>query len=134
MANRMYQPGAGFLEVGVVTLYAKATIGGAGAITMVSANSKGIFSIVRNSAGQYKVTLSDSYPTLLFASCQLLDTADSDPSSIGVLNRVKSEAVSNATPTVTFQFYASDDGAVADPASGAALLFRIDLRNSSVTG
>jgi hypothetical protein len=70
----------------------------------------------------------------LFAQTSLLDTADSDPSSVGVFTRVKSQAVSSATPTVVLQCFAADDGVAANAASGAVIYFKFDLRNSNVTG
>lgn len=132
MANRAFHPPRGHLEIGVVTLFAKATIGASGAPTLVASASKGVASITRNSAGQYALLLSDLYPAMLWATARLMNTADSDPSTVGVENRLVSETVSSTTPTVTYQWYASDDGADTDPANGATLYFQITLRNSSV--
>lgn len=132
MANRSYHKPMGSLHVGVCTLWAKATIGATGAPTLVAAGSKGVASIVRSDVGKYTLTLSDSYHALLGATVTLLDDTDSDPTSVGCLHRLFSEAVSNATPTLVVQFFASDDGAAADPADGATVYVEIKLRNSSV--
>ncbi len=131
MANRSYHRIAGALELESVMLWAQVTIGGTGAPTL--SRGKGIASVTRNSAGQYKLTLQDAYVLLLDAHVTILDTNSSDPSSVGCLGRVKSQDVANVTaPTVTMQMFASDDGAAADPASGAVLLIKLELKNSSV--
>lgn len=132
MANRSFHPSMGYLEIGVVSLWAKVTVGATGAPTLVTASSKGVASIVRDSAGKYTITLSDRYKALLGATVTLLDDTNSDPATVGVHSRLYSEAVDNATPTVVVQWVAGDDGAAADPADGATFYVRFDLRNSSV--
>lgn len=131
MADRSWLPYAGTLEVDVVELFCDITIGATGAVS--SASGKGITSVARSSAGQYLVTLSDRYNKLMWAHAALLDTADSDPSTVGVFTRIKSESVNSTAHTVTFQCFTGDDGAAADPASGAVLKLCIKLRNSSVS-
>lgn len=132
MANRSFHQPMGNLEVGVCKLWAKVTVGATGAPTLVAAASKGIASIVRNSAGNYTITLSDRYKAFLGGQVTLLDDTDSDPSSVGCLARFISETVDNATPTTLIQWFASDDGAATDPANGATFYVVLDLRNSSV--
>lgn len=130
MADRMWLPPAGGLECDIVELYGTITIGATGAVS--ASSGKGTLSVTRNSAGQYAVRLTDTYSGFLWANAVVLNTADSDPSSVGVTNRVRSQTVTSTTPTVTFQFYATDDGAVADPASGAVIYYSLKLKNSSV--
>lgn len=131
MANRMWLPHAGCLEVDVVTLFCKITIGASGAVS--ASSGKGIASVARSSAGKYLVTLSDQYNSLLGFSLGQLHSTDSDPATVGVHMRLDAEAVNNATPTVTVQCFAGDDGADADPASGAIIYVTLQLRNSSVS-
>jgi hypothetical protein len=121
----------GCLENDVVSLYGSVTFGSTGAVA--SSTGKGITSVTRNSAGKYTVLLQDTYNAFLWADCKILNATLSDPSSVGVFADLFSQAVATTTPTVVFQFVATDDGAAADPASGAVAYFKIDLRNSSAT-
>lgn len=132
MADRMFHSTHRALETEVVHLYAKVTIGATGAPTLVSASSKGIASVARNSAGEYKITLSDKYTSLLWGNVNLLTTTGSDPATVGVVGRLEADQVSAATPYVQVQFFAMDDGAAADPASGATVLVKLELKNSTV--
>jgi hypothetical protein len=130
MANRMFHPNGGALEQRVVTLYGTATIGASGAVS--ASTGKGIATIVRTSAGKYTVTLSDSYNSLMYGDCKLLHSTLSDPNTVGIYANLFSTAVTGATPTVVFQFQNVTDGAAADPASGAVIYFKFDLKNSTV--
>lgn len=131
MANRMFQQPAGSLEVGCVTLYGTITIGSTGAVS--ASTGKGITSVTRNSAGKYTVLLNDTYNSLLFADAKILHSTLSDASTVGIYANIFSQAVATAAaPTVIFQFVALDDGAAADPASGAVIYYKIEVKNSSV--
>lgn len=132
MANRSFHPPAGNLELDVVNLFGTITVGASGAVT--TGVGKGIASVVKESAaGQYTITLSDTYNTLLMANFMLLDGTDESPATVGTHMRLNSQAVSNATPTLVLQCYAGDDGADANPADGAVIYFQVVLRNSSVS-
>ena len=132
MANRSFHKPLGSLEIDTVALYATATIGASGAVSSYS--GKGVTSVTRDSTGQYKVNLSDSYNAILWADVQTKHTTGSDPATVGVHGRWEDEDVDHSTaPYVQFQMFAGDDGAAADPASGAVLYFKIELRNSSVS-
>lgn len=131
MADRRFQLPEGNLEARVVELYVNLVVGASGAVT--SGSGKGIVSVVKESAaGQYTVTLEDKYNSLLSVSSMLVATADSDPSTVGTTMRLLSEAVGAATPTVVLQFATSDDGAKANPASGARILVCLKLKNSTI--
>ena len=131
MANRTFRQPLGCLEVDVVSLYGSITFGSSGAVD--SSTGKGITSVTRNSAGKYTILLDGSYPSFLWAEAKILNSALSDPTTVGIFANLFSQAVSSTTPTVVMQFVAMDDGAAADPASGAVCYFKIDLRNSSVS-
>lgn len=132
MANHTFRQPLGCLEVDVVNLYGSITFGATGAVA--SSTGKGVTSVTRNSAGKYTVLLDGSYNAFLWADAKIMNSTLSDPSSVGVFADLFSQAVSSSTtPTVVFQFVATDDGAAADPASGAVCYFRIDCRNSSVS-
>lgn len=131
--NRSFHRFLGCLEIDVISLFGNAAIGATGACTLDTTNSKGISTIVRNSAGKYTVTLTEPVQKFLWADGIILDSAADDPTSAGVLVRIFSQAVTNTTtPTVVFQFYKASDGTAVDPASGAIFYFKMELRNSSV--
>lgn len=133
MANRSFYPPKGALEIDVVSLYAEITIGASGAATLTS--GKGIASVTKETpAGQYTLALSDNYHKLLWADAVVLDDTDSNPTTVGVVARILSEDVDNATaPEIVFQFYNFTDGSAANPANGAKVYVKIELRNSSVS-
>lgn len=112
-----------------VRLYCHVTFGASGAPTLDSATSKGIASIVRNSAGKYTITLSDSYNKMMGMDiCQLSGTS----AQAAPLVTLVSQAVSNATPTVVIQYRAIDNTTATDPASGEEAFIELALGNSSV--
>ena len=133
MASRLFYPAEGALEARVVDLFCSITIGGTG--TVSSFDGLGFADVTKESAdGQYTLELQDSYPALLAATMTLLDDTDSNPASVGCLMRVQSEDVdaSGGTPEIVIQAFTSDDGADANPASGAVLLVHLKLRNSTL--
>lgn len=131
MADRSWLPHGGTLEVEVKELYCSITVGSSGAVS--ASSGRGVSSVTKEStAGQYTIKLSDRYNALLGADVTLLDTADSDPTTVATMGRLKSEAVNNSTPTVVIQGYNVTDGSAANFASGAKLLVRLAVRNSSV--
>ena len=76
--------------------------------------------------------MQDAYNALLYEDLNTLHSTDSAASTVGIGSRINAASVTT-DKTVTFQMYALDDGADANPASGAVLYFQIVLRNSSVT-
>jgi hypothetical protein len=133
MANRAFHQPQGHLEINVVSLFGAFTLGASGAVA--SSTGKGIASVTKETeAGRYTIALSDTYNGLLFADAKLLHATLSDPTTVGIFANLLSQQVGHATaPGLVFQFVATDDGAAANPASGAVVYFRIDLRNSSVS-
>ncbi len=106
-------------------LYLKATIGAAGAPTIVAASSVGIDSISRSSAGTYLVTLNKKYQALRMAkSCFIAAGGAAAPDlAVGV------DAVASAgTLTVITQ----SGGSNTDPAPGEIMLLEFMLKDSSV--
>lgn len=127
MANRLFNQFGATLEKGVVTLFGDVTIGATGAPTLVAANSKGIKSIVRNSAGDYTITLQDTYNKFLslWVGFQKA-TAAAAPNQT-----VKAKSL-NATGGATIEFVLYNNaGAATDPASGEELFIEICVGNSS---
>ena len=126
MASRLFQFRYSY-ERDVCEIMAKITIGASGAPTLTQA--KGIVSMVRNSAGNYTLTLKDNY--YLFLSAEANFISGSSAPAAPFLN-VVSEQVSNATsPQVVLQFRNLAAAAATDPASGEVVLLRLVLRSAS---
>ena len=137
MADRRWLPELGSLEVGVVDLFAKLTIGTSGSISASGgeAEGKGFASFTKEStAGQYTLTLSDTYNSLLWCGATLMDDTDSNSASVATEIRFQSEDVDGGSgdPCVVIQGYNADDGADDDFASGAVVYVHLKLKNSSV--
>lgn len=131
MANRMYYPPQGSLNVNVVKLYGKFTIGSSGAVA--SSSCKG-FAVTEQAAetGRYLVTLEDSYNYFLGCHVTVEVAADSAiGSSAGFIPSVRNVSVNDSTPTFDIQF-SDAAGADADPTSGFVVYLEIALQNSSV--
>lgn len=128
MANRRFLPPLGALEVDVVELFCKVSIGAAGAVSSFS--GKGISSVTRLSTGRYQVTLSDRYNSLLFASAIAHDP-DISGSNKGVTPRLYAVNVNTTTPNIVIQMVESAD-TPRDPFDGTTLYVTAKLRNSSV--
>lgn len=127
MANRFFNQFAYSLEKAKCFLFLKAAIGATGAVTIDAANSKGITSITRNSAGRYTVVLQDTYVSLLGFKATIIESA-ATPTVAGVA--VVSETVATAaTKNVVFQCIAAAGTAV-DPASGSTMKLTFELSNS----
>lgn len=134
MANRFFNNMFYSLEKAPVVLFAKVAIGATGAPTLSAANSKGVASISRTSAGLYVITLQDAYVRLL--NCHAVRTLASGLPAAPAFN-VVSNTVSS-TKTITVQFggaTASGDTTLVatDPSNGSTLDFVIWLSNSSAT-
>lgn len=129
MANRRFRSQFRFgMEAMVVELFANISIGAAGAPTLNQSASKGVASVVRNSAGQYTITLQDKYNSLLHMNV-LQDSGTSAPAAPFVV--LEAENVSSAK-TLVIQCRAVDNSTATDPANGESMLVKITLSNSSV--
>lgn len=114
------------LESSIVDIYAKVAIGAAGAPTLNTAQSKGVSSIVRNSAGRYTITFQDSYVRTMAAKGSfIVATTPASPN----MSIVSDNIATLATPTVVVQF--STGGVATDPASGETALLQFSFKNSS---
>lgn len=107
----------------MIDLYCKVAIGSTGAPTLVTGSRKGIASIVRNSAGNYTVTLSDVYNRILGANFNFVASAGPAAPLVSVV----SETVSGSK-TVIIQC-ADIAGDATDPASGEVMLINLALAN-----
>lgn len=127
--NRMFTQFRYALEKKPVDLYAKFSVGAAGAATLVSAASKGIVSVARTAnAGEYLVTLADKYVDL-YAVLPTVTFASGSPAS-GAAFVIRSQDVAGAK-TVTVQFL-NGSFAATDLASGCVVTLKLELKGSTV--
>jgi hypothetical protein len=127
MANRQFRQFQYTLENKVVHLFAKVTIGGSGAPTLSTADSRGIASVSRSSAGLYVITMQDAYQKL-FCINTIYILASGAPA---VVTTPVVRAVSPlSAKTVTVGFL-NGSGTATDPDNGAVLQFHLVLGDST---
>ena len=113
------------MEKQPVDLYAQVAIGATGAPTLSVANSKGIASIARNSAGQYTITLQDPYVRLMMAQAVVQNsTGISASPDLGIISM---DVVS--AQTVVIQLSAA--GTATELEDGDTLMLQLTLSNST---
>lgn len=120
MANRTFNRRQA-LEKEIKDIYAKVTVGSSGAPTLVS--PVGVASIVRNSAGNYTITLQDKYMALRFAQVSFLDDNAQD-----LRAQLIAEDVASAK---TVQFVCLTGASATDPQSGQTMFIKLELKNTS---
>jgi hypothetical protein len=112
-----------------VSLLAQVSIGASGAPTLASKTGMGIKSIVRNSAGDYTINLTQAFAALLNLSVVSISGASAPAAPL--LNIVTNSVSSSSAPLITFQLR-SNSGTATDPASGEILLIVLDMDRSSL--
>lgn len=118
------------LEASVFQYFAHITFGAAGAPTLEAAASKGITSVVRNSAGQYTITLRNpQFKRLLGVEIALLPGTSAPAAPLVV---VEAQSVSTNPATIVLQCRAIDNSTATDPADTEQMFLTITLGNSSV--
>lgn len=135
MANRTFYQFRWALEKNVSDIFCRMTIGAAGAATLVTAQSKGVVSVTRNSAGVYtfvfgtNASLLDLYNKLLMITVLYDSITDSGAASDAPLWNLTGNSI--ATPgTASLQVtFRNTSGTATDPSSGEALNFNFIFRN-----
>ena len=131
MATKGYKRDRGTLEQGIVELFASVAIGAAGAPTINVKKSKGISSIVRNSAGNYTISLQDIYQYLLFLDTMVVLGAGAPSAGTNLNCVVRADNSISSTPNVQVEFLNSA-GAAVDLTNGVTVTFDIQFKNSLV--
>jgi hypothetical protein len=122
MANRRLNQFRYAFEAAVNDIFMDVTFGSSGAPTI--ARGKGVTSIVRNSAGDYTITLQDNYNGLSMIKHTFINaTAPASPSMY-----VKTNSITSGSVRIVF----NSAGTATDPASGERVLIQISGRNSTV--
>lgn len=125
MANRyMHQQRFSPIK-GVTNLFAVVNIGASGAPTIASdlKNARYITSIVRNAAGEYTLTLDDTYYELISLNIMQQYTSNQD-----LTFQILNEDVDGAK---TIKFACKSATTSTDPADGSKLRINIELKNSN---
>jgi hypothetical protein len=121
MANRTFNRKQA-LEKEVKELYANVAIGASGEPTL--STGYGIASVVRVSEGLYRFTLQDNYASLKHVEAIIIDSTARDHTF-----QIKLETVAS---TKLIEIFVLTAGVVADPASGAKLLVKFDVKNTNI--
>lgn len=110
----------------LTSLFVKATIGAAGAPTLVTANgmSKYIASIVRDDEGEYTITLSETFNQFLGIRASFVASGGAAAPDVSV----DSEAVATTKEIVILT---QSGGVNTDPADGEIMYIEIMLKNST---
>jgi hypothetical protein len=110
----------------LTAIFAKVSFAALGAPTLVTANgaSKGVASISRNGAGDYSITLSETFPLLKGINASFVASSGAAAPIVSV----KSDGVAS---TKVLRILTQSGGINADPANGEVLLLEIMLKNSS---
>lgn len=123
--NRLFNQFFLSLERGKVILFANVSVGATGAPTLNAIKSKGVASIVRNSAGNYTVTLNDKYVDLFHVNVNFVNAAGAGVAYV----YTESQDVDGAK-TIVFQ--CKDlAGAAVDPTSGTVMQIEMKLKSST---
>jgi hypothetical protein len=121
-------------EAKLVTIFARVTFGAVGAPTLVTAQSKGVKSVVRNSAGAYTFTFGnttniDTYMKLLDMGYTFDEQANAGTAPVAPLMYILTNLVATAgTLKVVFNSTAQS---ATDPASTEAVLLHFSFSNST---
>lgn len=122
MASRIFN-GKKSLEREIKEVYARISIGASGAPTLDVVQSEGVTSVVRNSAGNYTLTLDQPFRHLRsFAVMHLSSTAQD-------LNmNLVSESVANSS-SKQLNFVCLTAATETDPEEDTVLFVKMDLKN-----
>lgn len=144
MAQRLWNQFQYSLEKGVSTIYMNVAIGSSGAPTLTAKENKGIQAIVRNSAGDYTVTLGqpsatgqvavlDKYQRIL--NINYVSIAGASVSAVTGCYLVADSVKSAGTFEIVFTAPTSSSvttPVATDPASGEIILLEIVLKNYGI--
>lgn len=116
------------LDKEIKELYVNVAIGASGAPTLDAAQSLGVASVSRVSAGRYSIRLQDSYPAFRHLT-EVRQLASGAPSAVGGVV-IRSVDVTSSTPTIVIE-YVDGAGAPVELVSGTVLRLEINLKNST---
>jgi hypothetical protein len=110
------------LEREIKEIYAKLTFGASGAVTLTTGH--GVASAAKSDTGDYLITLRDKYVSLKMVEGTFIKSSGED-----IRVQVKAEAVATAK---TISILTLTGASATNPSSGAVLLLKFELKNTSV--
>lgn len=136
MANRWLNQFKKTFEKEVVCVFARVTFGASGAPTLDTANSKGVVSVTRNSAGKYTIVFGtqagnlDLYNRLLMVRHFFDETGNAGTAPAAPALYLTGNSISTlGTASIQVQFNAA--GTATDPASTEVVLMEFEFKNSN---
>ena len=120
MANRNFNRKQA-LEKEIKEIYAEIAIGASGAPTLTK--GLGVESITRNGAGDYTLTLEDSWVRLMS-----MHATHEAASAEDITFQISAKDVTTAK---TVDFFTKTGATETDPSDGSTLFIRLELKNSS---
>ena len=132
MANRFFNQFDKTLEKEVVSLFAHATFGASGAVTLDAVNSKGIASMSKTGTGKYRIVFGTSPASLdvyykFFSAMPLFVNSIAPAAPEMYVTSLHHNIVGDCYIDVQFNV----GGVATNPASGEQLYLAIQLGNSS---
>lgn len=129
MADRSFYNDATFAGPGTTVLFLEATIGAAGAPTLVAAESPGIKTITRTSAGLYVVTFGIPSSTVdKYRKCRGIFYSTT---SVGVSDAPCGQISADNSTSGNVHVLTSEGNTATDPASGERIKIVFFMSNSS---
>lgn len=133
MGNRWSNQFQATLAKGIITLYGKTSFGAAGAPTIIRGTnfeSQGIATFVRNSTGDFTITLQDNWVAYVGATFTWDESSNSGTAPLAPIVFVKARTVTTVGGgTIEIVTGAYTAGAATDPANGEILVYSITLKN-----
>jgi hypothetical protein len=132
MANRFFNQFDKTLEKEVVSLFAHATFGASGAVTLDAVNSKGIVSISKTATGKYRILFGTTAKSLdvyykFFNMVPVFVSSAAPAAPEMYITSLHHNIVGDCYIDVQFHI----GGVATNPASGEQLYLAIQLGNSS---
>lgn len=113
------------IEQGVTTLYVKLTVGASGAVS--ASSGFGLTSIVRNTTGNYTITLDRKFKKLLGLEDTLIQATPQ-----GLRCTIEGDNIASAGAIVVE--FNTDAGTATELSNGTIVLFAITVADTSLTG
>lgn len=137
MANRFFNQFRLSLEKQVADVFARITFGASGAPTIVTAQTKGVVSVTRNSAGKFtfvfgtNASMLDTYNKLLGVTVAFDSSGNSDTAPAAPLWDITDNSISTAGTASIQLTFRNTSGTATDPASTEAIYVNFTFRNSN---
>jgi len=127
MANKILHQAKGFSHRKVVKLFGFITTTTAGAIDSAASTNCNGFTVARTSAGLYRLTLENTYQSLIMAQAIANKASASWVAGKGVASLLSAFSMANGTVDIAF---IDDTGVVDDVTDGSLIFFELTFADS----